>query len=108
MIRTARYVSVHAYTPWSTSMPRDTVYSACPHDCASTCALQVERLGPDRIGRVRGSRRNGRAACVVWEKVARYAGRVPPPAGLRDPLLRVGDKGVGRSAFKPIAWDDAL
>jgi anaerobic selenocysteine-containing dehydrogenase len=89
-------------------MPRDTVYSACPHDCASTCALQVERLGPDRIGRVRGSRRNGYTAGVVCEKVARYAGRVHHPDRLTEPLLRVGDKGVGRSAFKPIAWDDAL
>src|SRR4051794_30426341 len=102
MILSAPYVSVHAYTPWSTSMPRDTVYSACPHDCASTCALQIERLGPDRIGRVRGSRRNGYTAGVVCEKVARYAGRVHHADRLTEPLLRVGHKGVGRSAFKPI------
>ena len=25
-------------------------YSVCPHDCPSTCALEVEVLGPDRIG----------------------------------------------------------
>ena len=28
-------------------------HSACPHDCPSTCALDVELLGPDRIGRDR-------------------------------------------------------
>ena len=28
--------------------------TACPHDCPSACALEVERLAPDRIGRVRG------------------------------------------------------
>src|SRR5262245_13570954 len=108
MIRAAPYVSVHANAPGSTSMPRDTVYSACPHDCASTCALQVERLGPDRIGKVRGSRRNLYTAGVVCEKVARYAGRVHHPDRLTEPLRRVGDKGTGRGAFQPIGWKDAL
>ena len=36
-------------------MPLDFVPSVCPHDCTSTCALEVERLTPTRIGRVRGS-----------------------------------------------------
>ena len=31
------------------------VPSVCPHDCTSTCALEVERLDATRIGRVRGS-----------------------------------------------------
>ena len=57
---------------------------------------------------MRGSRRNGYTAGVVCEKVARYAGRVHHADRLTEPLLRVGHKGVGRSAFKPIPWDDAL
>ena len=89
-------------------MPRDTVPSACPHDCPSTCALEVERLGPERIGRVHGSRRNAYTAGVICAKVARYADRVHHPDRLTQPLLRVGDKGVGRAAFRPIGWEEAL
>ncbi|MBT7361085.1 MAG: hypothetical protein HN813_03815, partial [Rhodospirillaceae bacterium] len=33
-------------------------HSACPHDCPSTCALEVERLTPQTIGRVRGASAN--------------------------------------------------
>ena len=32
--------------------------SVCPHDCTSTCALDVEILNDHTIGRVRGSKRN--------------------------------------------------
>jgi anaerobic selenocysteine-containing dehydrogenase len=89
-------------------LPLDIVHSACPHDCPSTCALEVERLGPDRIGRVRGGRYNPYTAGVICAKVARYADRVHHPDRLGQPLLRVGDRGVGRAAFRPIGWDDAL
>ena len=30
-------------------------HSACPHDCPSTCALEVEVLDDRTIGRVRGA-----------------------------------------------------
>ena len=33
-------------------------HSVCPHDCPSTCALDVELLGDNRIGRVHGSADN--------------------------------------------------
>jgi anaerobic selenocysteine-containing dehydrogenase len=93
-------------------MPNDTapeyVHSACPHDCPSTCALEIERTGPGRIGRVRGARDNPYTAGVICAKVARYAERVHHPDRLSQPLRRVGDKGVGRAAFAPISWDDAL
>ncbi len=29
--------------------------SACPHDCPSTCALEVERLDENTIGKARGA-----------------------------------------------------
>src|SRR6201991_5343726 len=89
-------------------MPLDFVHSACPHDCPSTCALEVERLGPDRIGRVRGASQNPYTAGVVCAKVARYAERQHHPDRLAQPMRRVGPKGAGRDAFQPISWDDAL
>ncbi len=82
--------------------------SACPHDCPSTCALEVERIDDHTIGRVHGARGNGYTMGVVCAKVARYAERVHSPDRLTEPLRRVGDKGVGRAAFEPIGWDDAL
>ncbi len=93
-------------------MPRDPaieiVPSVCPHDCPSTCALDVERIDAHHIARVHGSRRNTYTAGIVCAKVARYAERVHHPDRLGTPLRRVGEKGVGRSAFSPIGWDDAL
>jgi anaerobic selenocysteine-containing dehydrogenase len=84
----------------------ETLRSACPHDCPSGCALEVERLAPDRIGAVRGARDNSYTAGVICAKVARYAERVHHPDRLATPLRRVGAKGKGR--FEPIGWDEAL
>ena len=55
------------------------VPSVCPHDCTSTCALEVERLDPRTIGTVRGSHRNTYTDGVICEKVGRYAERVHHP-----------------------------
>ena len=89
-------------------MPLDIVPSVCPHDCPSTCALDVERLDSHHIGRVHGAKGNSYTAGVVCAKVARYAERQHHPDRLGQPLRRVGDKGVGRAAFAPISWDEAL
>lgn len=89
-------------------MPLDFVYSACPHDCPSTCALEIERLSPTQIGRVRGDKANSYTDGVICAKVARYAERVHNPDRLTQPLRRIGAKGVGRESFEPISWDDAL
>ncbi|MGC2856483.1 molybdopterin-containing oxidoreductase family protein [Novispirillum sp. DQ9] len=90
-------------------MPRDAVLdtlpSVCPHDCPSACALLVDRVAPDRIGRVRGAPQPYTGG-VVCAKVARYAERVHHPDRLTRPLLRVGAKGEGK--FTPISWDEAL
>ncbi len=83
-------------------------HSACPHDCPSTCALEVERLSATQIGRVRGAKGNDYTAGVICAKVARYAERVHHPERLTAPLRRVGEKGVGRAAFEEISWDAAL
>ena len=89
-------------------MPRDFAASVCPHDCPSTCALEVERLDPSTIGRVRGRKDHPYTAGVVCAKVGRYAERQHHPLRLRTPLRRVGDKGEGIGAFVPVAWDEAL
>ncbi|MSQ55450.1 MAG: molybdopterin oxidoreductase family protein [Betaproteobacteria bacterium] len=80
--------------------------SVCPHDCTSTCALEVERLDANTIGRVRGSQRNTYTAGVICEKVARYAERIHHPDRLMRPLRRTGAKGSRQ--FEPLAWSDAL
>ena len=80
--------------------------SACPHDCPSTCALEVEVFDGQTIGRIRGAADNAYTAGVICAKVARYAERVDHPDRLLHPLRRVGPKGGGR--FEQISWDDAL
>ncbi|MEC9367129.1 MAG: molybdopterin-dependent oxidoreductase, partial [Pseudomonadota bacterium] len=81
-------------------------HSVCPHDCPSTCALDVELLSDTRIGRVRGARDNSYTAGVICAKVARYAERIHHPDRLLKPLRRKGPKGSGE--FEPVSWDDAL
>ena len=73
-------------------MPLDVAYSVCPHDCASSCTLDVELETPYTIGRVRGSPANDYTAGVVCAKVARYAERVHHPNRLTQPLRRKGPK----------------
>ncbi len=96
-------------------MPLDIVPSVCPHDCPSACALEVERIKPApaeaagrHIGRIRGAAAQTYTQGVVCAKVARYAERQHHPARLQQPLRRVGEKGVGLGAFRPISWDAAL
>ena len=98
-------------------MQRDIRNSVCPHDCPSTCALEVEVLDGRRIGAVRGARGNSYTAGVICAKVARYAERIHHPDRLTQPLLRTGPKGSGavparfpgtrRSTAPPSAFSDA-
>ena len=80
--------------------------SACPHDCPSTCALEVEVLDERTIGRVRGAQENAYTDGVICAKVARYAERIHHPDRLLEPLIRKGPKGSGE--FTPVSWDAAL
>jgi anaerobic selenocysteine-containing dehydrogenase len=89
-------------------LPRDFVGSVCPHDCPSTCALEVERIDERTIGRVHGRKDHPYTAGVVCNKVSRYAERQHHPDRLRVPLRRIGAKGTGRDAFAPISWEAAL
>jgi len=81
-------------------------YSACPHDCPSTCALEVELIDERTIGRVHGSPDNDYTAGVICAKVARYAEREHHADRLLHPLRRTGAKGSGK--FAAVSWDDAL
>ena len=88
-------------------VPRiETHLSTCPHDCPSTCGLEVEVIDGNSIRRVRGASRHSYTAGVVCAKVARYAERVTHPDRLMHPLMRVGPKGSGQ--FRRISWDEAL
>jgi len=94
--------------PFDSSSAPEIVHSTCPHDCPSVCALEVERLSPTQIGKVRGARDNDYTRGVVCAKVARYSERVHHKDRLTTPLRRTGDKGQGIDAFTPISWDQAL
>jgi anaerobic selenocysteine-containing dehydrogenase len=89
-------------------LPLDVLPSVCPHDCPSACALEVERIDGNRIGRIRGAAAQTYTRGVVCAKVARYAERQHHPDRLATPLRRVGEKGAGRAAFAPISWEAAL
>ena len=90
----------------ATRLAVETAPSVCPHDCTSTCALDVEKVDARTIGRVRGSMRNTYTRGVICEKVSRYAERVHHPDRLLYPLRRVGRKGARQ--FARISWDEAL
>src|SRR6202140_2169145 len=81
-------------------------HSTCPHDCPSACALDIEVIDGQTIGRVRGSKQQTYTAGVVCAKVARYAERVHHPERLMYPQRRTGAKGSGQ--FARISWDEAL
>lgn len=81
-------------------------HTACPHDCPSTCALDVEIGADGRIGRMHGAQDNSYTAGVICAKVARYAERLYHPDRLIHPMRRTGAKGAG--GWQRITWDEAL
>ncbi|HSM39174.1 MAG TPA: hypothetical protein VK862_00360, partial [Afifellaceae bacterium] len=81
-------------------------HSTCPHDCPSCCALDVDVIGGQRIGRVRGAKDNSYTAGVICAKVARYAERIHHPDRLTKALRRTGAKGEG--AWQEISVAEAL
>ncbi len=80
--------------------------SVCPHDCPSTCALEVEVHDNARIGTLRGAEANSYTAGIICTKVSKYAERIHHPDRLTHPLLRTGPKGSGQ--FRRIGWNEAL
>ncbi len=84
------------------------VHSTCPHDCPSACALEVERIDRKKIGRVYGAKDNTYTSGTLCAKVGNYAERVHHPDRLRNPMRRIGPKGIGIDSFTPISWEEAL
>jgi len=79
-----------------------TGHSACPHDCPSTCALDVEIIDGARIGRLHGAPDNDYTAGVICAKVARYAERIHHPDRLTSALRRKGERGSGEWQALPV------
>lgn len=80
-------------------------HTVCPHDCPSTCALDVQIVG-GRVQRVHGAKDNSYTAGVICAKVARYGERIHHPARLLKPLVRAGAKGEGK--WQEASWEAAL
>ncbi|MCR9282439.1 MAG: molybdopterin oxidoreductase family protein [Rhodobacteraceae bacterium] len=89
-----------------TQQPPKSTFSACPHDCPSTCALEVHFYPHGDVRRLNGAKDNAYTAGVICAKVARYPERLYHPDRLLKPLRRTGKKGGGR--FEEISWDAAL
>ncbi|MBX2869432.1 MAG: molybdopterin-dependent oxidoreductase [Acidiferrobacterales bacterium] len=81
--------------------------SVCPHDCPSACALEVEKLAHDRIGKVRGSPHQNYTDGIICAKVSKYAERTHHPDRIQTPLRRIGKKSDAPE-FEPISWDEAM
>lgn len=95
------------YSPRMNELPTITRHAtACPHDCPSTCALEVEVLDGRTIGRVRGAKDNTYTDGVICAKVAQYAQRIHHPDRLLHPMVRKGRKGDGE--WSSISWNAAL
>ena len=74
----------------------ETHFSACPHDCPSTCALEVEKLDDFTIGRVRGAETT--PIRTVWSapRSGRYAERIHHPDRLKHSHCAGRRKGLDR------------
>src|ERR1700760_284383 len=95
------------YRPVMNQLPRIEIrHSTCPHDCPSACALDVEVIDGQSIGRIRGSKKQTYTAGVVCAKVARYSERIHHAERVTHPMRRTGPKGSGQ--FARISWDEAL
>ena len=82
-----------------------TTTSACPHDCPSTCVLDIEH-NEETILKIKGNKDNSYTKGVICAKVSRYNERTHNKNRLTNPMKRVGDKGEGK--FINISWDEAI
>jgi len=89
--------------------------TTCPHDCPSVCALDVELLDGERIGRVRGAKDHDYTRGVICAKVSRYAERQHHPDRLTSAWVRRGGKAhrkgvavAGLAAFERVPLAQAI
>ena len=79
--------------------------SACPHDCPSTCTLDIEH-DDNSIFKINGNKENSYTKGVICAKVSRYRERTHNKNRLLYPLKRIGEKGSNK--FQRISWNEAL
>ena len=79
--------------------------SACPHDCPSTCTLDIEHDN-NSIFKINGNKENSYTKGVICAKVSRYRERTHNKNRLLYPLKRIGEKGSNK--FQRISWNEAL
>jgi anaerobic selenocysteine-containing dehydrogenase len=72
------------------------------------CALDVEVLSDQRIGRVYGAKDHDYTDGVICAKVSRYKERIHHADRLTQPLLRVNAKTDIEPDFEIISWEKAL
>lgn len=82
--------------------------SVCPHDCPSVCALDIEVLDENRIGRVYGAKDHSYTDGVICAKVSRYAERANHPDRLTEPLILTGSKGGTKENYRTASWEEVL
>jgi anaerobic selenocysteine-containing dehydrogenase len=88
-------------------MPRTLHLGACPLDCPDTCVWQLT-VDDGRAVEIRGDHDHPFTRGALCGKVNRYLDAVNGPDRLTSPLVRVGEKGVGPTAFRQATWDEAV
>ncbi|MGH3747724.1 MAG: molybdopterin-containing oxidoreductase family protein, partial [Micromonosporaceae bacterium] len=79
----------------------------CPLDCPDTCVWQLT-VKDGKAVQIAGHRDHPFTRGVLCGKVNRYLDLVNGPDRLTAPLLRVGPKGEGPTAFREATWDEAI
>ena len=79
--------------------------SVCPYDCPDACGLLVKVVDGQAV-KVTGDPEHPFTKGMLCPKMVHYERTVHSPKRLIQPLLRIGEKGIGQ--FKPISWDEAI
>jgi molybdopterin guanine dinucleotide-containing S/N-oxide reductase-like protein len=89
----------------TTTLNRQIIRGACPHDCPDTCALVITVENGQAI-KVAGAEDHPTTNGFLCTKVNRYLERTYSPQRVLYPMKRVGAKGKG--IFARVSWDEAL
>ena len=80
--------------------------SACPHDCPSTCTLDIEH-DDNSIFKINGNKENSYTKGVICAKVSRYRERTHNKNRLLYPLKRIGEGKDSASLAKFLLSNDS-
>ncbi len=82
------------------------VLSACPLDCPDACSLEVT-VENGRVTKLDGaSDCNPVTQGYICAKVRKFSEQLYGKERIRQPMLRVGEKGEG--VFEPLSWQQAI